>query len=824
MTLIHDRRDVGRNTGQAPQLAVTSLTQPSAVADPPPLTTLDTAGQPVVLSYQVPQPNRFSGRHYLRLIDYNLSDFATLGYEAPTAGGGGVEQLQHANDPALEAHAALGVSGATVDPRDAVVTPTGVVLGTPDAGPVVALHSYQLSGDLAALTWDQVRAVQTAGKRLVIYRSLSGQWHHRVTGTASPAQDLGLHALAQLKDQNPRRGDDPDPREPPEPSPSVTVRIASPQPGEVHGTVGSFDLAVHGSCRSVGGFGEQITVSTNGGEAVVVQPDASHQWSAQVHFTQSGSYTVTAVATAESDQGRLSATAQIKVLLFLDVQAPSPIAPSVIITVPDSAHTVIAPSGSAPVVISGEARNNGGSAVAKVRIHVDGEPPQALDTPVVDGKWSQTVVLTSVGANRVTVDAVNADNVPAPSAVTIINLSTARAIKRLSRELYLAETLMLSSYVTSVGAGRLVKVFSMLPGETATFKVSSYTKDSTTAKSAASILDSSSTEASADFENTVSDEQAAKTGNDTTTQFDIGGKISAHWGWGSAEVNSSYSNKANASREDSVKTLQSAVSKHATKAASNRSVTVNTEFTTAHEEGKSEDTTRTLTNINVGRVLNYTFREVLQECVVVVSLVDAVLVERSVDMLLEADGTPMKDANGTVLRTTDREYGLSELQDFATTNLPHDTGQFLDGIRRLLSRIVDHDSDLVSLVEWFVPTVDGAPREDQGFLRVRPRLTQTLTTESGARVAVPGIVLSAQTQSLPTGAIAVDAMLGGGNALDAYSQSLQEVTIREREASVTRELLAQQVIATKDADAAALWAKVFPAPIAAATTQQTGGS
>jgi hypothetical protein len=89
---------------------------------------------------------------------------------------------------------------------------------------------------------------------------------------------------------------------------------------------------------------------------------------------------------------------------------------------------------------------------------------------------------------------------------------------------------------------------------------------------------------------------------------------------------------------------------------------------------------------------------------------------------------------------------------------------------------------------------------------------------------VPGIVLSAQTQSLPTGAIAVDAMLGGGNALDAYSQSLQEVTIREREASVTRELLAQQVIATKDADAAALWAKVFPAPIAAATTQQTGGS
>ena len=781
----------------------------------------------MVLSYQVPQPNRFSGRHYLRLIDYDLSDFATVRYDVPAAGGGGgVEQLHHADDAdaAVETHPALGVvAAAAVDPRDSVVTPTGVVLGIPDVGPVVALHSYQLSDDLAALTWDQVRAVQSAGKQLVIYRSLSGQWHHRVT-EASPVQSLDLHALAQLKDQTQRRGDDPDPREPPEPSPSVTVRITSPQAGEVHGTAGSFELAVHGTCRTVGGFGEQVTVSTNGGESYVEQPDASHQWSARVHFTQSGSYTVTASATAESDQGQVRATAQVKVLLFLDVQASSPVAPSVIITAPEPAHTVIAPSGSAPVEVAGEVRTNGGSAVATVRVHVDGEPAQDLERPVINDRWTAQVVLTSAGAHRFTVDAVNADNVPAPTAVTVINLSTAQAIKRLSRELYLAETLMLSSYVTSVGAGRLVKVFSMLAGETATFKVSSYTKDSVTAKSAASILDSNSTEASDDFESTVSDEQAAKTGNDTTTQFDIGGKVSAHWGWGSAEVNSSYSNKANASREDSVKTLQAAVSKHATKAASNRSVTVNTEFTTAHEEGKSEDTTRTLTNINVGRVLNYTFREVLQECVVVVSLVDAVLIDRSVDMLLEADGTPTKDDKGTVLRTTTREYGLSQLQDFAKTNLPHDTGQFLNGVRRMLSQIVDHDSDIVPLVEWFVPTVDGAPRDDQGYLRVRPRLSQTVTTESGAQVVVPGIVLSAQTQSLPTGAIAVDAMLGGGNALDAYSQSLQEVTIREREATVARELLAQRVIAAKDADAAALWSKVFPAPVTATTTQKPGTS
>jgi hypothetical protein len=70
-----------------------------------------------------------------------------------------------------------------------------------------------------------------------------------------------------------------------------------------------------------------------------------------------------------------------------------------------------------------------------------------------------------------------------------------------------------------------------------------------------------------------------------------------------------------------------------------------------------------------------------------------------------------------------------------------------------------------------------------------------------------------------------DAILGEGDALDTYSHALQDVAIAERQAAVdernaaiAREKLAQQIVASKDADMAAIYQKIYPAPLSVPAT------
>ncbi len=68
-----------------------------------------------------------------------------------------------------------------------------------------------------------------------------------------------------------------------------------------------------------------------------------------------------------------------------------------------------------------------------------------------------------------------------------------------------------------------------------------------------------------------------------------------------------------------------------------------------------------------------------------------------------------------------------------------------------------------------------------------------------------------------TDGIIVEALLGQGDALDAYSHGLQDETVREKKmandlalAKLQREQLAQKIVNTKDDGAAKLYEKIFP--------------
>ena len=69
-------------------------------------------------------------------------------------------------------------------------------------------------------------------------------------------------------------------------------------------------------------------------------------------------------------------------------------------------------------------------------------------------------------------------------------------------------------------------------------------------------------------------------------------------------------------------------------------------------EANTTNTTRTLKNINVSRVLNFVFRQMTQmtqEHTVVIHLTDASLGYYPLDLLLGADGNPMTGLDGDVI-------------------------------------------------------------------------------------------------------------------------------------------------------------------------------
>ena len=66
--------------------------------------------------------------------------------------------------------------------------------------------------------------------------------------------------------------------------------------------------------------------------------------------------------------------------------------------------------------------------------------------------------------------------------------------------LLLVEVYRLSSYLGAYGAGRVLKTFTLLPGEKTKISVKTYTRRTTDAKAASSILDSFTKESAEDFE------------------------------------------------------------------------------------------------------------------------------------------------------------------------------------------------------------------------------------------------------------------------------------------------------------------------------------
>lgn len=348
--------------------------------------------------------------------------------------------------------------------------------------------------------------------------------------------------------------------------------------------------------------------------------------------------------------------------------------------------------------------------------------------------------------------------------------------------LYLIESVRLSSFLGDYGAGRIVKTFSLLPGEKTKISIRTFLSRESTRKQASSVLDSVTQESAQDLETSVQREQSDQSKLETTKEYYADVEASASWGWGSASAKAGVKGSTNAAREESVKNVASATEKHSMRASAKRDVQINTSY---EETTKSEEETaieREIENINLSRTLNFVFRQMNQQFVTLLHLTDVRIAFFNGD------------------RGSRREVPLSRLDDLLDEVVqPAKHGLVREAILEQLNAVRDIDGNLVDVVD----EVSVGP--DDTYRKFDSALTATVTDDSDRTFTVPGVLLHRADLVMRTEGVIVESLLGNGDALDEFAAQMQQVEGDRRraelaalQAKTARMILVNDAIASGD--------------------------
>lgn len=372
----------------------------------------------------------------------------------------------------------------------------------------------------------------------------------------------------------------------------------------------------------------------------------------------------------------------------------------------------------------------------------------------------------------------------------------ARDPSEMKPKLFLVETYRLSSFLGAYGVGRTIRTFSLLPGEKTKISISSYKKTDQTNESTSSIFDSVNDKTAATFTDDLLAEKSGTSKEDENSSWHVEGSVEASWGWGSAKVSAGGSGGSNSSRESFAKGVSNVINNHASETSSKRDVQVNTSSETTTSTGGETSIQRDIENINVSRTLNFIFRQMNQEYITLLYLVDVKV------------GLSMAGRQS-------RRVFLSELDDLLGEVI-------IEGKREEVKKIIIgelqniHNYQDIS-VDSFIQQVDLSDEKKQVVLsyhRINKSFASTyIDPSTETEIEVPGIIINVDKVVMRTDDVLVDAVLGDGDALDEYSQGLQTQAVEaervQNEFLALKNQLLRKIVNAPDKEAAAAAAENY---------------
>lgn len=363
--------------------------------------------------------------------------------------------------------------------------------------------------------------------------------------------------------------------------------------------------------------------------------------------------------------------------------------------------------------------------------------------------------------------------------------------------------LKMCSFLGDYGAGRTVKTFSLLPGERTTISIRNWEHNEISKKQASNVLDSLSESSSSELQSMIEKENAHSSGSTSSGNSEFSGGVGINLGKKKFGLNANFGGKKSksfsSSLSDSVRVLVKSTTSHVSKTDSLRQIEINSETSSINITENEETIVRQLENINKSRVLNFVFRQLLQEFFTITYLDDV--------SIIYSDG----------YAENKKVTSLSGLDDFLGDVIPveENRDKVKSAILNRLCSIYDYEGTRQSFIECVQEELscdldcDCLPNiepEMYCYFRKQRDISQTYNGKT-----VHGIILDTTHRVIRTPALVVDALLGQGEALDCYNQKLQDAAVRN--ANLSNEQLQQAILTidgiTDPVKRAKLYKKVF---------------
>lgn len=323
--------------------------------------------------------------------------------------------------------------------------------------------------------------------------------------------------------------------------------------------------------------------------------------------------------------------------------------------------------------------------------------------------------------------------------------------------LYIVETYKLSNFLGDYGAGKVINTFTLLPGEKTKISIKSYKNSSTVSKESSSIFDSYKTEVEDAFETSVQSENTDKSTEEETFGYHVEAEAEASWGVASASVSGGVEGTSNSARETFAKNMESTTNKHANKASAQRDITINSSSETTVNEGEETALERIIENINTDRTLNFVFRQMNQEFISVLHLIDV--------KIGYYNGYP----------DTKMEVSIADIDQLLDYSVKDngDKMKIKEEIFNALTKIVDYKGE--------VHTDFIVENRDFKFWHVNRKKK---TVVDGVKVPIEGIVLMHSKNVMRTDGIIVEALLGQSDAHSPFTSLEKEKNQLLKDASI----------------------------------------
>lgn len=401
--------------------------------------------------------------------------------------------------------------------------------------------------------------------------------------------------------------------------------------------------------------------------------------------------------------------------------------------------------------------------------------------------WTASKTIFSSGIHTITARCTdNAGNVEQDRIPITVTITP----KLIDTNLFLVERYRLSSFLGNYRIGKIINKISLLPREKTKISIRTFANSEKERELSSCILDSLTEYSSDDFEASLARENTDNQIYDESYKYCMATESEPGWGFGSCNLTSALTAGTISARHEFAKNVNNAIRNHVSMASARRDIQVSAEceIKAKSEEEEKLSTRCEIRNINHSRTLNLTFRQLTQEFISILHLVDvrvAILRREYIE-------------DSRCLRIKYHEVSLPQLDAFLDEVLVKDERELKQQVTefillQLCSILNYNDVQRQFIEDKSFKNAMGEDIPGSNYLRVKnllytnedlckEDLNDTYADPDDPRVNIklPGIIMSVSKNVLRTEGVLVEPLLGHIDTLDDYSkESLEKIELRE---------------------------------------------